>query len=168
MKKKKRLFRYNVSELRGLLDKALGVDTSSDYAIDKALEDHSVAHNEWAIIAAEAQKLLHLSELDLKRITAEVIRDIRLEAIDNGKPLAMTYNVERELCPLDDKWLTAQRKVINLREYVDILGGVERRFQNRAWLLISIAKGRTESFEPSVRGRKRDKGGPIETEEYEF
>ncbi len=166
--KKKKLFTYTVQELRALLDTALSIDDSSDYAIDRALKDHSTAHNEWAILAAQAQKLLHLAELDLKRITAEVIRDIRTSAIDQGKPLAATYNVERELAPLNDRWQAASHKVINLKEYVDILSGIERRFNNRAWILINLAKGREGSFEPSVRGQKRGKNKPVETESYEF
>jgi hypothetical protein len=168
MKKKKKLFQYTVGELKTLLDTALSIDDSSDYAIDRALKGHSTAHNERAILAAQAQKLLHLAELDLKRTTAEVIRDIRTEAIDSGKPLAATYNVERELCPLNERWQDASRKVINLREYVDILSGIERRFNNRAWILINLAKGREGSFEPSVKGRKRDKNTPIKMEEYEL
>ena len=168
MKKKKKLFQYTVGELKSLLDTALSIDDSSDYAIDRALKDHSTAHNEWAILAAQAQKLLHLAELDLKRTTAEVIRDIRTQAVDDGKALAQTYPVEKELVPLNERWQLAYKKIINLREYVDILSGIERRFNNRAWILINLAKGREGSFEPSVRGQKRGKGKPVEMDSYEF
>jgi hypothetical protein len=51
---------------------------------------------------------------------------------------------------------------------VDILSGIERRFNNRAWILINLAKGREGSFEPSVKGRKRGKNTPITMEEYEL
>ena len=119
-------------------------------------------------MAAQAQKLLHLAELDLKRTTAEVIRDIRIQAVDDGKPLAQTYPVEKELVPLNERWQLAYKKVINLREYVDILSGIERRFNNRAWILINLAKGREGSFEPSVKGQRRGKGKPIEMKEYEL
>lgn len=166
--KKKKLFRYTVGELKTLLDTALSIDDSSDYAIDRALKGHSTAHNEWAILAAQAQKLLHLAELDLKRTTAEVIRDIRIQAVDDGKALAQTYPVEKELVPLNERWQAAYRKVINLQEYVSILGGIDRRFNNRAWILINLAKGREGSFEPSVKGRKRGKNAPITMEEYEL
>ena len=168
MKKKKKLFQYTVPELKALLDTALSIDDSSDFAIDRALKDHSTAHNEWAILAAQAQKLLHLAELDLKRTTAEVIRGIRTEAIDSGKPLAATYNVERELCPLNDRWQEASHKVINLREYVDILSGIERRFNNRGWILIALAKNRDGGFEPTVKGRRRGENKPVEMDTYEF
>ena len=166
--KRQKVFQYTIEELKDLLDTALSIDDSSDYAIDRALKDHSTAHNAWAVIAAEAQKLLHYAELDLKRTTAEVIRDIRLDAINSGKALAATYNVERELCPLNERWQEASRRVINLREFVDILGGVERRFNNRGWILIALAKNRDGGFEPTVKGRRRGENKPLELEEHDF
>ena len=167
--KTKRLFQYTIPELKAQLDQALSIDDSSDYAIDKALKEHSRLHNDWAVLAAQAQKLLHIAEIDLKRVTAEVIRDIRKNAVKEGKALAQTYPVEKELVPLNERWQAQNMKVIDLREYVDILSGVERRFNNRAWILINLAKGREGSFEPSVKGRpRRGDSKPIETEEYEF
>ena len=164
--RKMKFFQYSIEELKTLLDKALSIDDSSDYAVDNALKEHSRAHNEWAILAANAQKLLHVAELELKRTTAEVIREIRMEALNEGKALAQTYPVEKELVPLNDRWQEANAKLIHLREFVDILSGVERRFNNRAWILINLAKNRDAGFEPSVQGRKRKGNQPVEMEEY--
>ena len=166
--KRKKLFQFTVPELKAQLDQALSIDDSSNYAIDKALKEHSRLHNEWSVMAATAQKILHTAELDLKRVTAEVIRDIRKDAVKEGKALAQTYPVEKELVPLDERWQAQNLKVIDLKEYVDILSGVERRFQNRGWILIQLAKGREGAFEPTVKGRKRGSSKPLDLEETEF
>lgn len=166
--KRKKLFQFTVPELKAKLDQALSIDDSSDYAVDKALKEHSRLHNEWAVLAAQAQKILHTEELNLKRVTAEVISEIRKDAVKEGKALPKTYPVEKELVPLNERWQLQNLKVIDLKEYVDILSGVERRFNNRAWILINLAKGREGSFEPTVKGRKRGGNKPIELEETDF
>ena len=162
------IFPYSLKELKVLLDKALSIKDSSNYELDQELKEHSRTHNEWAILAAKAQKLLNLEELTLKQTTAEVIADIRKKAVEEGKALAATYNVEKELAPLNERWVRAQEKVIELKEYVDILSGVEKRFNNRAWLLIQLAKGREGEFEPNVKGKKRGESKPMEFEEYDL
>ena len=79
--------------------------------------------------------------------------------------LGTPHGISQDMVP---ELLEADLKVIDLKEYVDILSGVERRFNNRAWILINLAKGREGSFEPSVKGRKRKGDKPIEMEEYEL
>jgi len=163
------LFQYTPEELKKLLDKALSISDSSNYELDQELKEHSRAHNEWASLAAKANKLLNLEELQLKQTTAEVMADIRRRHVKEGKPLAQTFPIEKELVPLDERWRQAQNKVIELKEFVDILSGVERRFNNRCWLLIQLAKGKDGEFEPSVKGKKRSRqSSVIEMEEYEL
>ena len=166
-KKTKQFIDYTVKELQAMLDKALAVDDSSEYSLDREMKDHSRAHNEWSGMCAKVNKLLHLEELQLKRVTAERIAAIRRNFYEeNGKHLAQTYPVEKELLPLDETWHVAMKRVIDLREYADILSGVERRFNNRAWLLIQLAKGKETDFEPATKGKPRKRGGPLKTEEY--
>lgn len=173
MKPKKKplgqLFEYTPSELKNLLDQALSIDDSSPYAIDKAMKDHSRIHNEWSAVASRANKWLNIEELKLKQVYAEEVAKIRKEHAKGGKPLAQTYPVDKELLPLSERWIKANEKIIDLKELVDVLSGVERRFNNRAWLLIQIAKGREgEGFEPTSRGRKRGESKEIQMEEYDL
>jgi len=171
MKKKNKLgqlFDYSIPELQRMLDKAVSIDNSSGYNLDQELLEHTRAHNEWSFLAAKASNLLYLEEMRLKQTVAEVIAEIRKEHIDAKKPLAQTYPIEKELVPLNEKWQEVMRRVIDLKQYVDVLSGVERRFNNRAWLLIQLAKGREGEFEPSVKGKKRGQGKPIEVEEYDL
>jgi hypothetical protein len=167
-KKEKKIFDYNVPEMRKLLDKALSIDNSSDYALDEAMKEHSRLHAEWGALSAKAQKLYRLLEIDLKTTTAQVATDIRQNAASQGKPLAVTAPVEKEMVPLKAEWKVACKNLITMGEYVDILSSVEKAFNNRAWLLIRLAKGREASVEPHVRGQQRGKNKPVEMEEYDL
>lgn len=172
MKPKKKqlsqLFEYSVPELKRMLDKAVSIDNSSGYNLERELLEHTKAHNDWSFLEGKAKELLHLEELKLKQTTAEVIAKIRKQHTESGKPLAQTYPIEKELVPLDLEWQSAMKRVIEMQHYVDVLSGVDRKFNNRAWLLIQLAKSREGEFEPSVKGRKRGASKPIETEEYEL
>lgn len=167
MKKRKQLFDYTVPQLQKMLDSVLRIEDSSEYSLDSEMKQHSRHHNEWAGLAAKANKMLHLEELELKQLTAEVIQELRQKHLaDTGKPLAATYPIEKELVPLDERWVSKQKKIIELREFVDILSGVERRFNNRAWLLIQLSKRTEGDFEPTHKGRKRRQDRAIEMEEH--
>lgn len=163
-----KLFEYTVKEMKAKLDGALSVDNSSDYALDKELKDHSRTHGEWSVLAAKAQKLLRLEELQLKQVAASRMAAIRLEALSSGKALAQTYPVEKELLPLDVEWAAAMERYIKIHEFVDILSSVERAFNNRAWLLIRLAKNKEGNFDPEVKGQQRRAAGPVKMEEYEM
>jgi len=163
------LFPYTVEQMKALLDKALSIQDDSDYALDKEIKGHSKAHAEWSALSAKALKLYRLKELELKKLTAEIITEIRLRAKEDGKPLAVTAPIEKEMVPNDIRWQKAYEEYINLGEYVSILSSVERAFQNRAWLLIQLSKGREGTFEPTVKGKKRGYDNkPVELEEYEL
>ncbi len=167
-RKDKKIFDYYVPEMRKLLDKSLSIDNSSDYALDEAMKEHSRLHADWGALSAKAQKLYRLLEIDLKTTTAEVASEIRSNAVSQGKPLAVTAPVEKEMVPLNAEWKTACKNLINMGEYVDILSSVEKAFNNRAWLLIRLAKGREASIEPHVKGQQRDGNKPVEMKEYEL
>jgi hypothetical protein len=169
--KKKRageLFEYSVPELKQMLDRAVSIDNSSGYNLEQELLEHTKAHNDWSFLEGKAKELLDIEELNLKVKTAEVIHKIRRQHAEDGKPLAQTYPIEKELVPLDPEWQAAMKKVIDMRHYVSVLIGVDRKFNNRAWLLIQLAKRREGEFEPTVKGKRRGQGKPIETEEYEL
>jgi len=167
-RKEKKLFDYTIKEMRTLLDKALSVDNSSDYALDEAMKEHSRLHAEWAGLSAKAQKMYRLLELELKTTTARVASTIRNDAKESGKALAVTAPVEKEMVPLNEEWQQANKALFAMGEYVDILTSVERAFNNRAWLLIRLARGREGSVEPSVKGQRRGSSKPVEMEEYEL
>jgi hypothetical protein len=166
--KQKKIFDYSIPEMRKLLDKALSIDNSSDYALDEAMKEHSRLHAEWGAMSAKAQKFYRLLELELKTTTAQFATDIRQQAKEDGKPLAATTPVAKEMVPLKAEWKTACTNLINMGEYVDILATIEKAFNNRAWLLIRLAKGREASVEPSVKGQQRKKDGAVKMEEYEM
>lgn len=167
-RKQKKIFDYHIPEMRKLLDKALSIDNSSDYALDEAMKEHSRLHAEWAGMSAKAQKMHRLLEVELKTTTAKLASEIRQKAKEDGKPLAATTPVAKEMVPLKAEWKTAYTNYINMGEYVDILASVEKAFNNRAWLLIRLAKGRESSVEPSVKGQQRGKAKPVEMQEYEM
>jgi len=166
--KQKKIFDYYIPEMRQLLDKALSIDNSSDYALDEAMKKHSQLHAEWAGMSAKAQKMYQLLELELKTTTAKLASEIRQEAKDDGKPLAATTPVAKEMVPHKAEWKTAYTNFINMGEYVNILSSVEKAFNNRAWLLIRLAKGRDGNVEPSVKGQQRSRGKAVEMQEYEM
>jgi hypothetical protein len=167
-KKERKIFDYTIPQMRKLLDEALYIDNSSDYALDEAMRKHSQLHAEWAALSAKAQKMYRLLELELKTTTARVARDIRNDAKESGRALAVTAPVEKEMVPLNEEWKTANKALYAMGEYVDILGSVERAFNNRAWLLIRLARGREGSIEPNVKGQRRGRSKPVEMEEYEM
>ena len=162
------LFVYSIKEIKAMLNDALVIDDSSDYALDTCIKEHSRKHGEWVALAAKAQKMLRMEELELKKTTAETISKIRGNAVEEGTPLPKTYPVEKELVPLDADWQKAAKKVIELNEYVDILSAVERSWNNRAWLLIRLAKNRDGVVDPVVKGQQREDSTAIELAEYEL
>ena len=163
-----KLFEYTIKELKTLLDKALSVDNSSDFALDKEMQEHSREHGKWAAYYAKAQKLYRLMELDLETITAEVAAEIRQRAKEDGKPLAATAPVYKEMVPTDKRWKDAKTNLIKMQEYVDILGSIDRAFNNRAWLMIRLAKNRDGTLDPHAKGQQRGSSKPVEMEEYEM
>lgn len=163
-----RLFDKTIKELKTMLNKALSIDDSSDFALDQELKNHSRTHGEWAAYSAKAQKLFRLLEAELDVIAAEVAHDLRQQAKDAGKPLAATAPIYKEDVPRDERYKEAKAKLIQMQEYVDLLSTIDKAFNNRAWLLIRLAKNREGSIEPHVKGQKRGKSAPVEMEEYEL
>ena len=165
---RKKIFDYSIKEMRTLLDKALSIDNSSDYALDEEMKEHSRLHGDWGALSAKAQKMYHLLELELKTTTARVASKIRDDAKTSGKALAVTAPVEKEMVPLNEEWQQANKALYAMGEYVHILSSVEKAFNNRAWLLIRLARGREGSIEPSVKGRQRGSTKPVEMQEHEM
>lgn len=151
-----------------MLNKALSIDDSSDYNLDQELKNHSQLHGEWIAYSAKAQKLFRLLEAELDVIAAEVAHDLRQQAKDAGKPLAATAPIYKEDVPRDKRYKEAKAKLIQMQEYVDLLSTVDKAFNNRAWLLIRLAKNREGSMDPQVKGQKRGKSEPVQMEEYEL
>ncbi|MHA2044085.1 MAG: hypothetical protein ACW99G_04785, partial [Candidatus Thorarchaeota archaeon] len=145
-----KLFDFSIKELKVMLKKALSADISSDYALDEEMKNHSPLHGEWSALSAKAKKIFRLKEVELESLTAEIVAEIRQKAIDNGKALAATAPVKKEMVPLDDRWKQAQKQHADLGEFVDLLSGIERAMNNRAWLLIRLARNREGNIEPSV------------------
>lgn len=163
-----KLFKYTAKELKALMDEALSIDNSSDYALDEALKEHSRLHAQWTAIYAQANKQYRLMEIGLETLTAQLVTEIRQRAKDKGKPLAATAPVKKEMVPTDPRWIEAQHKLIEMGEFLDILSCVEKSFNNRAWLLIRLARNREGGIEPSVKGKRRKADGPIEFDEINF
>lgn len=163
-----KLFDKTMKELKALLDKALSIDDSSDYNLDQELKNHSRNHGEWAAYSAKAQKLYRLLEAELDVIAAEVAAEIRQKAKDSGKPLAATAPIYKEDVPRDKRYKEAKTNLIHMQEYVDLLSTVDKAFNNRAWLLIRLAKNREGSMDPHVKGQKRGRSEPVEMEEYDL
>lgn len=164
----KKLIGYSTGQLEKMLDGALSIDNSSDFALDEAMKEHSKMHGKWSALSAKAQKFYRLKEMEMKKVTAECISRIRKKYAADGVKLAQTYPIEKELVPLEEEWQEAMQELIEMEEYVNLLSSVERAFNNRAWLLIRLARNREGSFEPDVKGRKRGASGPVEMEEYEL
>lgn len=167
-RKERKIFDYTIPQMRKLLDQALSIDTSSDYALDEAMKEHSRLHAEWGALSAKAQKMYYLLELELKTTTARVASAIRNDAKTSGKALAVTAPVEKEMVPLNEEWQQANKALYAMGEYVHILSSVEKAFNNRAWLLIRLAKGREASIEPSVKGQQRGSNKPVEMVQHEL
>jgi hypothetical protein len=163
-----KLFDKTIKELKIMVDKALSIDDSSAFNLDQELKNHSRTHGEWAAYSAKAHKLFRILEAEMDVTAAEVAAEIRQKAKDAGKPLAATAPVYKEDVPRDKKYREAKTKLIQMQEYVDLLSTVDRAFNNRAWLLIRLAKNREGSIEPHVKGQTRGSSKPVEMEEYDL
>ena len=148
---------YSVGELERILKKALDIDASSDYNLDREIIEHSKAHARWAFLLARAAKEKRLAELDLKSIAAELTAKIRAEYAKNKTPLPKSYNVEKELLPLEKEWKDAVRKVIEHEEYYTVLSSIDRAWHNRAYLLGCLSRNRDREPKVTISGRASQK-----------
>ncbi|NIU83581.1 MAG: hypothetical protein GWN64_08950 [Candidatus Thorarchaeota archaeon] len=153
---KKQLFEYTIEELEKLVDKALNVDDSSGYALDQEIKTQSKGHSKWIFLAGRAKKFLEDKQLELEYTTAEIAAQIREQAVADGSPLPKTAPVIKEMVPLDQRWQELSKEVIKLNEYVSVLSKLEKTWNNRAFLLIRLARNReAEDLEVKPRTYRR-------------
>ena len=161
------LFDYTLEQLQKLLDDVLSIDDSSGYLLDESIKNHAKLHAKWAFLAARAKKLASIAEMEFESTVASLSARVRDEAERAGKPFPKSAPVSKEVVPTLPEWKEAYRKMLDMKEYADVLTSIDWAFNNRARLLDVL--GRRKMFtEPGVRQQPRRERAEIVDELVEM
>jgi len=134
------------------LKKDLSIDDSDYFKLNQDFKTHASKHVDWNIRAAQAAKALAHLKLQLKVLAAEIAQKYRAEYLEReGKPLAVSFNLEKEVLPLNEEWVDLNRKISNAYEELEIARGACQAFEERGYMLREVAKFAELSNLPAPR-----------------
>jgi len=134
------------------LKKDLQINDEDYFKLNQDFKTHAAKHVDWTIKAAQASKELAQLKMQLKVLSAEITKKHRDDYLkENGKPLAVSFNVEKEVLPLNEEWVELNNQISSAYERLEIARGACQAFEERGYMLREVAKFAEISNLPAPR-----------------
>lgn len=118
------------------------IHMSSVYELEKELRNHSKREAELVRKAMNANKRFHKFVILAKITEAEIVEEIRTDAIKEGKPIASSAlgEIRKSIVAKDKRWQNVQQSLNKARSDSELWSGLLSAWQSRGFRLQELAK----------------------------
>ena len=127
------------------LDADISIDNSSPFKLEQEVLDHSRKEAKYYRAWAIANKELENKMLELDVLIAELVDEIRIKAMEIGKPIppSALSEIRRSIVPKSKRYKAKKEEVIEANEKANILSGLAKAWVGRGYRfsdLIELSK----------------------------